>query len=285
MASSNQRGSSTAQKNFSRLANTQEFKVSRISAEGAGFAGGGAGRLGRTGPIAGGPYSMSSDETFSATGAYDKVLLLSLITLGSAVVSYALKLPIGIAFLTAIGALVCYFVTNFKPTIASTTAPLYGLLQGVTLGVLSYWAAMNGIGAVAMALMGTLGIYFGVLALYRTGWVRVTQTFTKVTFVIVMGTMFAAFGYMLLSWFGFPVLSGANSNVGTFMIFGVLYLVAGIMTLFTDFAYIDQAAASKQFNRHAEWYAALSVIISLVMIFLGLLRIFGAFGGGGGSRR
>ncbi len=284
MPGQTQRGSRTAQKNFSRLANTQEFRVSRISADGAGF-GGGAGRIGRTVPYPGGPYSMASEDVFSATGAYDKVLLLSLITLASAVVSFLLKLPAGIILITALGAMVAAIVTNFRPTMAATTAPIYALLQGVTLGVLSWWSAQNGLGAVGMALMGTLGIYFGVSFLYRTGWVRVTQNFTRVTLVIVSGTMFAVFGYFLLSLFNFPVLSGANSHIGTFLIFGVLYLVSGIMTLFTDFAYIDQAANSRQFNRHGEWYAALSVLISLVMIFLGLLRIFGAMGGGGGGSR
>jgi uncharacterized YccA/Bax inhibitor family protein len=46
------------------------------------------------------------------------------------------------------------------------------------------------------------------------------------------------------------------------------------MDLFVDFAYVyraQQAGVSKD----GEWFAALSIMISLVMIYLALLRIFG----------
>ncbi|HUY86020.1 MAG TPA: Bax inhibitor-1/YccA family protein, partial [Acidimicrobiales bacterium] len=197
------------------------------------------------------------------------------------VISYALNLPPALAFIGAIGGLGVVLWTNFHPTIAKTTAPIYALLQGLTLGILSRWTAGSGYGIVTMALLGTLGVYFAVLTLYRTGWVRVTQGFTKAAFVIVMGTMFAAFGYMILNMLHFPVLSSVGSRGGTFVIFGVLYLVSGIMTLFVDFAFIDNAGKSSGLSRDGEWYAALTVLISLVMIYLGLLRIIGAFGGGG----
>jgi uncharacterized YccA/Bax inhibitor family protein len=55
----------------------------------------------------------------------------------------------------------------------------------------------------------------------------------------------------------------------------VLYLVVAVMGLFVDFNYVymaQRAGASKD----GEWFAALSIMFSVVMIYLALLRILGS---------
>jgi uncharacterized YccA/Bax inhibitor family protein len=52
-----------------------------------------------------------------------------------------------------------------------------------------------------------------------------------------------------------------------------MYLIVGVMNLFVDFAYVykaQQAGVSKE----GEWFAAQSIMISMVMIYLALLTIF-----------
>ncbi len=263
-----QSGSPAVRRNFSRLSNTREFRVTTVSADG---------------PWGAGPSAPAT--TFSAAGAFDKVLTLAILAMASGIGAYLLHLSPGFALLGALVAMGCFYGTQFRPTTARFTAPLFAVSEGVALGILSSWAALQGFGVVLLAILGTVGIYFGVLTLYRTGLVRVTPTFVRMALVIGLGTVFAAFGSILLSWIHVPLLSTTvSSNGATFLIFGVMYLLTGVTQLFVDFAYIDQAAASRQLNRSGEWFAALLVLGSLVMVFLGLLRILGAFGGGGGRR-
>jgi len=264
-------GSPGIRRNFGRLAGTREFRISSVSAGGTAY---------------GGPWAPVADEAFSATGAYDRVLALALITLVSGIGAYLLHLAPGFAFLAAIVAMGLFYATTlWRPTAAHVTAPIFAVAEGAFLGILSWWASYQGFGAVALAVLGTVGIYFGVLALYRTGLVRVTPGFVRLAIAIGIGTVFAALGSILFSMFHVPLLSATLSgNLGVYFIFGVMYLLTGVMQLFVDFSYIDQAAASRQFNRNAEWFASMLVLGSLVMVFLGLLRILGAFGAGGSRR-
>ena len=59
-----------------------------------------------------------------------------------------------------------------------------------------------------------------------------------------------------------------------FLVFGLLYLVLGVMDLFVDFAYVTQAE-QVGLSHEGEWFAAFSIMVSLVMIYLALLRILG----------
>jgi uncharacterized YccA/Bax inhibitor family protein len=264
------RGSPGVGRNFGRLAETQQFRVSSVSAGDTAY---------------GGPWAPVADEAFSATGAYDRVLALTLITLVSGIGAFLFHLAGGVAFLAAIVAMGLYYATLWRPTVAHVTAPIFAVAEGAFLGILSWWASYQGFAVVALAVLGTVGIYFGVLVLYRTALVRVTPGFVRLAIAIGIGTVFAALGSILFSMFHIPLLSATLSgNLGTYFIFGVLYLLTGVMGLFVDFSYIDQAAASRQFNRNAEWFASMSVLVSLVTVFLGLLRMLGAFGGSGSRR-
>ena len=92
-----------------------------------------------------------------------------------------------------------------------------------------------------------------------------------------MPTIIAGIGLlamMIASWFGLTI-PFTSPGTSTLLIFGVLYLVVGVMDLFVDFAYVykaQQAGVSKE----GEWFAALSIMFSLVMIYLALLRILGS---------
>jgi uncharacterized YccA/Bax inhibitor family protein len=59
------------------------------------------------------------------------------------------------------------------------------------------------------------------------------------------------------------------------VVFGVLYLFIAVMNLFVDFNYVymaEKAGVAKE----GEWFAALSIMFSLVMVYLALLRILGS---------
>jgi uncharacterized YccA/Bax inhibitor family protein len=71
------------------------------------------------------------------------------------------------------------------------------------------------------------------------------------------------------------ILTGwGTTGLSSYLIFGVLYLFIAVLNLFVDydFAYKAQAA---EISAEAEWYSAFSILLSSMMVYLALLRIFG----------
>jgi uncharacterized YccA/Bax inhibitor family protein len=219
-----------------------------------------------------GPNSATVTDRapFVAKDVLDKVMALAgLAILAGAATAVTKPSPgvMWVAFIVAIGA---GLGGVFAPRRANVLAPLYSLAMGSVLGWISYYYADSGSsGAVPLAILGTSGIFFGVLALYRTGLVRVTNQFMRVTFVATIGLLVMMIAVLL----GLHI-PDASQSATYLIVFGVLYLFVGIMNLFVDFNFVykaQQAGVSKE----GEWFAALSIMFSVVMIYLALLRILG----------
>ena len=82
-----------------------------------------------------GPY-LSETVHMTVQGAVTKTFILTGLMLVTFVVGFAFPNPL---FMLggAIAAFVVYLITGFRPHIASTTAPLYALIQGLFLGSVS----------------------------------------------------------------------------------------------------------------------------------------------------
>ncbi|WP_261861362.1 Bax inhibitor-1/YccA family membrane protein, partial [Mycobacterium montefiorense] len=91
-----------------------------------------------------------------------------------------------IAMIGAIGGLVMVLIATFgrkqdNPGIVLT----YAVLEGMFLGAFSFVMAnfaVSGANAGALigqAILGTFGVFFGMLVVYKTGAIRVTPKFTR----------------------------------------------------------------------------------------------------------
>lgn len=217
-----------------------------------------------------GSTTVTDRAPFVAKDVLDKVLLLSALAVGSGTVTAIAKPAPGllwIAFFVALGA---GLGGVFVPRRANVLAPVYALAMGAVLGWVSYFYADSGdAGVVPLAILGTSGIFFGVLALYRTGLVRVTNQFMRVTLVATIGLL----AMMVAVVLGLRIPDTSQS--ATYLIvFGVLYLGVAIMNLFVDFNFVYRAERAGV-TKDGEWFSALSIMFSVVMIYLALLRILG----------
>jgi uncharacterized YccA/Bax inhibitor family protein len=198
-----------------------------------------------------------------------KVGLLTLIAIGAGGLSFLFTAAIGFALICVVVAFGLAIWTVFRPRMARTLAPVYAVVEGLALGVLSrlYDAQSHGIVPLAIILTGAL--FMGVLIAYRTGLVRVSNRFISMTVV----ASFALLAVMVAVIFGlsFPGLGGSTT---TLLVFGVLYVAIAIMDLFVDFELVSRAAKAGV-PADAEWYAAFSIFLAVVMLYLGLLRILG----------
>jgi uncharacterized YccA/Bax inhibitor family protein len=164
-------------------------------------------------------------------------------------------------------------VTIFKPTIARFTSPLYALCEGVLLGAISrvYDAQWNGIVLQAVGL--TIGVFLLMLFLYATRIVKVTDK-------LRMG-IFAATGAVALVYIVDLVASLLGSDVGFIhsggfvgIAFSVVVVGVAAFNLMLDFDIADRGVAMGA-PKYMEWYAAFGLLVTLVWLYLEILRLLG----------
>ncbi len=213
---------------------------------------------------------VSDSAPFVARDALDKVAVLAVLALAAGVGATFLKVSPGIGFLSFLAAFGFYFVGFFKPKAARITAPIYSILIGTGLGVISRSYSTGSTKVIPLAVAATTAVFFGALFLYRTGIVHVGTAFVRATVLAFFGLLIAMVVSLLFNMHA----SVGHQSFMMILIFGYLYLVVGVMSLFVDLAYLykaEQAGVTKD----GEWFAAQMVMGAMVMIYLALLTIFG----------
>jgi uncharacterized YccA/Bax inhibitor family protein len=211
--------------------------------------------------------AVSDVKPLVETDVLGKVGLLTLIAIGTGGVSFLFTASLGFALVCVVAAFGLAIWAIFRPRLARVLAPLYAATEGLALGVLSRLYNEQSHGIVPLAIVLTGALFVGVLIAYRTGLVRVSNRFISMT--IVAG--FALIAVMLATILGlrFP---GIGSSATGLIVFGVVYLVVAILDLFVDFELVNRAARAGV-PAEAEWYAAFSIFLAVVMLYLGLLRM------------
>lgn len=221
---------------------------------------------------------------FSARAAYNKVGVLVCIAIVGAMAGWWLRSP-GLSVACILVAFVAAIVGVFKPAAAVVTAPLYAACEGVALGWISAAYATLGRGVIPVSVTFTAAVFFAAFAAFRTGLVRVTRRFWTVTIMATFGLMIVYLGSII----GLPI-PGANDVGPKGMLFGAVGLVIAVMNLFVDFQFIQSLEQGAAFpsrrgqvlmSSKGEWYAAQTLMVSLVLVYLNVLRIVGAAAGNG----
>lgn len=225
------------------------------------------------------PPSTTRGEAMTANGTFAKTFGLFLLVLAGGAVGWSqvetdlagqVEIP-GWTWLAVLGAFAIAMVCIFKPTTSPFLAPLYALLEGVFLGAISKAFEVQWDGIVFQAVLATIGVFFATLALYVFDVVKVTKKFT----MVVIG---ATFGIMLLYLFGWIMtLFGVDvvfwnepSALGIAVSVGICIVAS--LNLFLDYEFIRQAS-TRGAPKHMEWYGAFGIIVTLVWLYLELLRL------------
>jgi uncharacterized YccA/Bax inhibitor family protein len=175
----------------------------------------------------------------------------------------------GIIFGGAIAALVVALITSFKPNLARITAPIYAVLEGLALGGISYIyeAQFKGIPLIAVGL--TFGVAIAMLALYATRIIKVTDRLRSIIIGATLGIFLFYLISMVLSLFHFQM-----PGVFGFGLVGILFstavVIVAAMNLLLNFDMIERLAGSAP--KQTEWYAGFAMLVTLVWLYLELLR-------------
>ena len=219
--------------------------------------------------------ALAGDEAMTISGTVNKTGLSLIILLVAA--SYVWNLgpedpSLGIFTLTGIiGGLLVAMATIFKQTWAPVTTPLYAGLEGLALGGISVVFEARYPGIVSQAVFLTFGTLGALLAAYRSGLIRATENF-KLGVVAATGGI--AFVYVLsfvLGIFGISIpLIHSSGTFGIF--FSVFVVVIAALNLVLDFDFIEQGA-ERRAPKHMEWYGAFGLLVTLVWLYLEILRL------------
>jgi len=172
-----------------------------------------------------------------------------------------------------LGGLVFALATSFKPTWAPVTAPLYAICEGLALGGISALFELRYPGVVIQAVGLTLATALGMLILYRTGIIKVTDRFKSMLFAAMSGVMI----FYLVTWV--VSLFGVDTSVvfgHTSLSIGISLVVVAIaaFSLVLDFDLIAGQSAMGA-PRFMEWYGAFALMVTLVWLYLEILRLLG----------
>lgn len=161
----------------------------------------------------------------------------------------------------------------FKPNWSPVTAPVYALAEGTFLGAISALFEVQYHGIVLQAIMASIGVLVVMLFLYRSGIIKVTQRFR-------MGVFAATGGILLLylvTW-GISAFSSVDTSFlfwggGTLSILISVFVVCiAALNLVLDFDLVERATGQGA-PKYMEWYCAFALMVTLVWLYLELLRL------------
>ncbi|MFF1408289.1 Bax inhibitor-1/YccA family protein [Streptomyces sp. NPDC058289] len=241
------------------------------------------------------PYATNPYATDPATGmpqapvrgnamTIDDVVSRTALTLGTVVLTAAISwiaLPVdpaninksyGIAFGAALIALVFAMVQSFKAKPVPALILAYAAFEGVFLGVISSAVSTYvSPGTVVQAVMGTMCVFAGVLIAYKMRWITVNRRFVGFVTAAAIGFVLLMVVNMLFSVFAGGDGLGFRSG-GLGILFGVIGIVIGAAFLAIEFKSVEDGVTYGA-PREEAWLAAFGLTVTLVWIYLEMLRL------------
>ncbi|RBO92780.1 Bax inhibitor-1/YccA family protein [Nocardia puris] len=225
--------------------------------------------------------SMTIDDVVTKTGITLGVLAVS------AIIAYALtSMNTGLAPLFVIvgglTGLVLVLIASFANKMDNPALVLgYAVAEGLFLGALSFmftdisFGGVGGSGLIAQAVLGTFGVFAGMLVVYKTGAIRVTPRFTRMIIGATIGVVVLMLGNLVASFFmdgGFGLRDGGPIAI----IFSLVCIAIAAFSFLLDFDAADQLIRA-QAPEKAAWGVALGLTVTLVWLYIEILRLLTYF--------
>jgi uncharacterized YccA/Bax inhibitor family protein len=221
--------------------------------------------------------AYESSNAMTIQGAATKTLILLGLCVGMASVTWGMvmngaapgqAMPWMIGGI--VGGLIFGLVTSFVPKWSPVTAPLYAMAEGLFLGGISALFERQFQGIVFQALLATFGTTFALLMAYQTGIIKATENFK-------LG-VFAATGGIGIMYLAMWIMRLCGMNVSLFAMGGwgiaisAVVVIVAALNLVLDFDFIEDAA-NRGAPKYCEWYGAYGLMVTLVWLYIEILRL------------
>lgn len=232
-----------------------------------------------------------TDDRMTISGTMNKTFLILLFVLASAFFTwnrffeaYSPANPLAAIssiklymILGGIGGFIIAIVASFSPRISGFLTPIYAIFEGMFLGGLSAIFEAQYPGLVIKAVSLTFAVFLGMLLIYQQRIIKVTSRFRKGMIAAIFGIMLVYLVGWISSMFGAPLsfLSGG----GTFgLIFSLVVTGISAFSLLLDFDFIERSAQAGA-PKYMEWYGVFGLLVSLVWLYVNILRLLSIFSG------
>jgi uncharacterized YccA/Bax inhibitor family protein len=212
-------------------------------------------------------------DAMTLQGTVNKTGLSLLILLAAAAFVWNLDGAVASGFIVVglIGGLISALVTIFKKTWAPFTVPVYAAFEGLLLGGISAVYEQRYPGIVINAVALTFGTLAALLLAYRSGLVRATENFRLGIFAATGGIALVYLVSMVMGFFGrtIPYIHESGAiGIG----FSLFVVVIAALNLVLDFDFIEHGAAARA-PKYMEWYGAFGLLVTLIWLYLEILRL------------
>ena len=224
---------------------------------------------------------LTLEKPMSISGTANKTILLLMIVIG--VAFYAWNICVNgygdkanlLLMGGAIAGLILALISAFKPSASPITAPAYAICEGFVVGVISYAYGKEHSGIIVNAIGITILALLSMLFLYKTGIIKASPMFKKVilTSTIAVGIFYIA--GIIGAFLGHPmtIFNGGLLGIGVSLLFSVV----AAFNFIIDFDFIEKGSQNNLPN-YFEWYGGLSLLITLIWLYLEVLRLLAQLG-------
>ena len=230
--------------------------------------------------FAGLPRPALASERMTLQGTVNKSFLLLVVLLAGAFWPWSQYLATGNpavvgapVMIGLIGGVVLAIAISFRPMLAPYLAVPYAALEGLVLGGISALLERRYPGIAIQAVGLTFGVMAALLLAYSMGLIHVTQRFKA---IVIAATGAVAVVYIVslvlhLFHIGTPFLTDSSPlSIGISLVF----IVVAALNLVLNFDLIENGVAQGA-PRFMEWYSAFGLLLTLVWLYMEMLRLLG----------
>ncbi|RJQ71605.1 Bax inhibitor-1/YccA family protein [Pseudonocardiaceae bacterium YIM PH 21723] len=217
-----------------------------------------------------GPYGAQPAAADNRPMTIDDVVTKTGILLGTLVVAAFLAAFVPILKLLFIPALIAGIVlglvNSFKKEPSPALIIAYAACQGIVLGVISGIYALKYDGIVIQAVVGTVGVFAGMLFAYRSGAIKVTPRFQKWMIGMLIGALVLMLFRLVAPMFGLHL------PIGIMVLISLVLIGVAAFSFMLDFEAASEAIRNGTPARYA-WQIAFGLTVTLIWLYLEILRL------------
>ena len=224
---------------------------------------------------------MTVDDVVTKTGiTLAVIVVMAIVNFGLALMGHE-GVTMALTAVGAIGGFIMTLISTFGRKFGSAWVTLiYAVFEGLFVGGISIVFAGYSVGGsnmmtmIGQAIIGTVGVFVGMLFVYKTGAVKVTPRFNKIMMGAIIGVVVLALGNLLLFMFtGMNPLRGGGTLA---IIFSLVCIGLAAMSFLTDFDQADRLVRAGAPANYA-WGVALGLAVTLVWLYTEILRLLSYF--------
>ncbi|BBZ12506.1 Bax inhibitor-1/YccA family protein [Mycobacterium branderi] len=221
---------------------------------------------------------LTIDDVVTKTGI-TLAVLSAVAAVSYFLVAGNLALAAPFTFVGAFGGLALVLIATFGRKQDSPAIVLsYAALEGLFLGAISFILAniavstTNAGALIGQAILGTLGVFFGMLVVYKTGAIRVTPKFSRMIVAGLFGVLALMIGNLVIGFFNHGEGMGLRNGGPLAIIFSLVCIALAAFSFLIDFDAADQMIRAGAPSK-AAWGIALGLTVTLVWLYIEILRL------------